>query len=142
MNNLEMALSYIKKSETRIRHARLAINEGDYSYVVRQCQEAVELLLKAALRLVGIEYPKRHDVGFVLKIEAKRFPKWFQQEIDSLAKISSELGSKRELSMYGDEEKGIPPDALFSKEDAEKALNFAEYVYALVSRLLESYAKG
>ena len=38
-----------------MKHAKEAFESGNYPYVVRQCQEAVELLLKASLRLVGIE---------------------------------------------------------------------------------------
>jgi HEPN domain-containing protein len=41
--------------------------------VVRQCQEAVELLLKASLRLVGAEPPKWHDVGTILKKKKRDF---------------------------------------------------------------------
>ena len=53
-----MAKSYVKQAEERLYHAKEALKRGNYPYVVRQCQEAVELLLKAALRLVGIEPPK------------------------------------------------------------------------------------
>jgi HEPN domain-containing protein len=58
-----MARAYMRQASGRLRHAREALKEGNYPYVVRQCQEAVELLLKAVLRLVGIEPPKWHDVG-------------------------------------------------------------------------------
>jgi len=37
----------------RIKTARLALEEGGLAYCIRQCQEAVELSLKAALRMVG-----------------------------------------------------------------------------------------
>ncbi len=55
LNNLEMTRSYISQTMERIRHAREALSGGNYPYVVRQCQETVELLLKAALRIVGVE---------------------------------------------------------------------------------------
>ncbi|MEM3132496.1 MAG: HEPN domain-containing protein, partial [Sulfolobales archaeon] len=113
MNNVSMAQSYLRQAEERIRHAKEALERGNYPYVVRQCQESVELLLKAALRLVGVEVPKWHDVGPVLKREAQRFPEWFQVEIPALARISRKLRRERELSMYGDEESGIPPDELY-----------------------------
>jgi HEPN domain-containing protein len=80
VNNLEMAVSYERQAAERLRHAREALASGNYPYVVRQCQEAVELLLKAALRLAGVEPPKWHDVGPVLRREAGRFPEWFRGE--------------------------------------------------------------
>ncbi len=74
MNNIELAQAYIEEARRRIRTAEQALSEKAYAYCIRQCQEAVELLLKAALRLVGIELPKWHDVGPVLVRFQDRFP--------------------------------------------------------------------
>lgn len=134
-----MAQSYLRQAEERIKHAREALEGGNYPYVVRQCQEAVELLLKASLRLVGVEVPKWHDVGPVLRREAHRFPEWFQAEIPILARISRKLRREREISMYGDEESGIPPDELYDRVDAEEALGYALQVYSTVLKLIQQY---
>jgi len=56
-------------------------------------------LLKAALRLIGLDVPKWHDVEPVLRREAARFPIWFQKEVRKLAQISRKLRRERELSM-------------------------------------------
>jgi HEPN domain-containing protein len=138
MNNLEMAKSYRRQAQERLRHAREALDSGSYPYVVRQCQEAVELLLKAALRVAGIEPPKWHDVGPLLRINAERFPEWFRGEIPKLSRISRRLRREREPSVYGDEEAGIPPDELYFREDAEEALEMAEYTLNVVSKLIQS----
>jgi len=114
------------------------LSRENYPYVVRQCQEAVELLLKSALRLIGLDVPKWHDVGPVLRKEASRFPIWFQKEVRKLAQISRKLRREREPSMYGDEESGTPPDELYFREDAEEALNQAKYVHSMVKKLFES----
>ncbi|MHA1589950.1 MAG: HEPN domain-containing protein, partial [Candidatus Njordarchaeales archaeon] len=110
MNNIEMAKAYLRQAEARIRTAERALKEGNYPYSVRQAQEAVELSLKAVLRLVGIEPPKWHDVGPILRKNRNRFPNWFRELIDELAFISRQLRREREVSMYGDEEMGIPPN--------------------------------
>jgi HEPN domain-containing protein len=141
VNNLEMAVSYERQAAERLRHAREALASGNYPYVVRQCQEAVELLLKAALRLAGVEPPKWHDVGPVLRREAGRFPEWFRGEVARLARVSRKLRREREPSMYGDEESGTPPDELYFREDAEEALEMAEYVLSTVSKLISEYAR-
>jgi len=88
LNNDNLARSYVRQAEERIKHAREALNEGNYPYTVRQCQEAVELLLKASLRYVGVEPPKLHDVGYILRKEKNRFPQWFQEKIDEFAYYS------------------------------------------------------
>jgi len=48
----------------RIKYAEISLNEDkDFAYCVRASQEAVELSIKAILRLIGVEYPKTHDPG-------------------------------------------------------------------------------
>ena len=101
LNNYDLAKSYIRQAEERIKHAKEALNEGSYPYAVRQCQEAVELLLKAALRYVGVEPPKLHDVGPLLRKERDRFPAWFQERIDEFAYYSRVLRSERERRCTG-----------------------------------------
>ena len=66
-----MAESYLLESEIRLKTAQLALKEGYYSYAIRQSQKCVELSLKSTLRLVGIEPPKWHDVGLILKKRIK-----------------------------------------------------------------------
>jgi len=139
MKNTSMARSYIRQGLERIRHAEEALNNGNYPYVIRQSQEAVELLLKAALRLVGIEPPKWHDVGPILRREKLRFPNWFREHIPSLARISRRLRREREPAMYGDEELGIPPEEIYDKIDAEEALEWARLVADLVQKLYREY---
>ncbi len=141
MNNIALARSHVRQAEERIKHAREALESGNYPYVVRQCQEAVELALKAALRVVGIEPPKWHDVGPILRREVHRFPQWFKEKVDYLASISRSLRKERELAMYGDEEAGIPPEELYTCIDAEQALTQAQTVLDLVKKLLQELVK-
>ena len=141
LNNVEMAKSYIEEAEKRVRVAEMMLREKSYAYCIRQCQEAVGLLLKAALRLVGIEPPKWHDVGPVLLEFSSRFPEWFRERIPEVAAISRWLRREREPSMYGDEELGLPPSRLYTEPYAAKALEGAKMVLSCVKKLLEEYLK-
>lgn len=109
--------------------------------MVRQSQEAVELSLKAALRLVGVEFPKEHDVSDALVENSGKFPRWFSDEIPTMARVSKELFQKRIPSMYGEEGRGKGPGELFTRDDASAASADANVVYKLVARLLRSYSK-
>lgn len=142
MNSFRLARSNLRQAEERLKHSREALETGNYPYVVRQCQEAVELALKAALRIAGIEPPKWHDVGPILRRERSRFPGWFREMVDELASISRSLRKERELAMYGDEELGLPPEELYTRIDAEQALMLAEKVVGVVTRLLEEAEKA
>ncbi len=139
MDNIELARAYVEEAERRVKVAEWALGEEAYAYCIRQCQEAVELLLKAALRLVGVEPPKWHDVGPLLLEFSDRFPEWFREAIPELAAISRWLRREREPSMYGDEETGIPPTRLYTKPYAAKALDSCKLVYEKVSRLLSEW---
>ncbi|MEM1655815.1 MAG: HEPN domain-containing protein [Nitrososphaerota archaeon] len=139
MNNLDMARSYLRQAEERVKWTSQALEDGNYAYVVRQSQEAVELSLKACLRIVGVEPPKWHDVGPVLRREREKFPEWFRNSIDYLAMISRTLRREREASMYGDEETGTPPDQLYSRLDAEQALEYAREAHSKAKKLYEEY---
>lgn len=130
-----MAASYLKQAEERLRHVKEALGDN-HAFVIRQSQEVVELSLKASLRLIGIEPPKFHDVGPILRRNDGAFPQWFKAEIDEMAYISRILRREREPSMYGDDELALSPDELYSLEDAKKAFEGARLVYGNCERLM------
>src|SRR5882762_6090795 len=109
----KFAQDYIARATERISAAEDALKRGSFPEVIRFSQEATELSLKAALRLVGIEYPKVHDVGDVLQLNAKRFPEKFQERIPQIAEFSREAAAKRSLAMYGVEASGKTPGQIF-----------------------------
>jgi len=136
MRLAKLAEDYFKRATVRIKSAELAYSEKSYPDVVRYSQECVELSLKAALRAVGVEYPKEHDVSRILKAVKDRFPEWFRKEIEKVGEISRELADKRSPSLYGIESLGKTAADIFGKEDAEKALSDAKYVSDTVRKLL------
>ena len=131
-----MALSYVRQAEERLHHAEEAVERGSYPYVIRQCQEAVELCLKSVLRLYGIEYPRAHDVGHVLRQYSNLFPDWFRERIPEIARMSRDLCYNRGPAMYGDEDAEVPPEELYDETDAAEAIKGATLVYQLSTRLL------
>ncbi|MEM0053593.1 MAG: HEPN domain-containing protein [Nitrososphaeria archaeon] len=136
MKNIEMCSSMLDQASFRLKTAKQAMEDGHFAYVVRCSQECVELSLKASLRLLGIEYPKKHDVSRILLLNRSRFPEWFP--VDEFAKVSRVLAEKREPAVYGDELRLIPSSILFDKGQAEDALKSAEKVYSFCLRLFES----
>jgi HEPN domain-containing protein len=115
--------------ERMISRASIVLQEAEYlkekeawNLVVRRSQEAVELALKCALLWAKIEVPRIHDVGPILKQYANRYPEHFMNQIPHLASISRLLRAEREISFYGDEQSGMPPESLYTKEDAQEAI--------------------
>jgi len=131
--------------ERMISQALIIVEEAEYlqekrawNMVVRRSQEAVELALKAALYRAQIEVPRIHDVGPVLKQHADRYPELFQRQIPHLSSISRQLRAEREISFYGDEQSGVPPESLYTREDAQEALSKAREVLSACQNLIET----
>lgn len=119
-SNRELAESYLEDAEYSLEEAKEAYKRELYHRVVRRCQECVELSLKATLRLLGIEYPKTHEVsGALIKIAGK-LPNWFRRELDEVINISTALAIQRAPSFYGDELRKLPPKRIYRREDAKK----------------------
>lgn len=137
MRLVKMAEAYLRQAEARVKDAKEALSDGLRAYAMRLSQEAVELSLKAALRLVAIEYPKKHDVSDVVVEVKERFPDWFKSEVHAIANVSKRLAAKREVCMYGDEEAAVSPDEAVSAEEAAEAVADSERVYRLCKRLLD-----
>lgn len=126
-----------------ISRALIIIEEAEYlqgkqawNMVVRRSQEVVELALKAALIWAQIEVPRIHDVGPLLKQYADRYPEPFRSRIHQLASISRMLRAEREISFYGDEQSGVPPESLYTPEDAKEALLKAHEVLSACRELI------
>ena len=139
LNNKNLAKDYLNEASFRVETAGNVINKEAYAYCVRQCQEAVEMTLKAALRIAGLDYPKWHDIGNVLIKEKDKFPEIFQNNIPKLTSISTLLMKFRELAMYGDEKSSKSPSSLFNKEVAMKALNDAKFCLEKVTSMFELF---
>jgi len=139
MKNVSMAESYLKRAQRRLRDAQRALEESYVPDAVRYCQECVEIAVKAVLRLVGIEYPKSHDLSAELSLFSDRFPDWFRARIPKLAETMRLLTKTRGLAFYGDEERGLTPEELFSYDYAKKTLEDVKLYLDLCLKLLEKW---
>ena len=104
--------------------------------MVREAPEVVELLLKGALRFVGVDPPKRHDVRNAILRAMERFPSEARDELRELAEASSVLAQERSHAFYGDEEAMVGASELFKVEDGRRALILVDRVLSLYARLL------
>lgn len=75
MNNIDLSKYYLREASIRLKYVELSLNEDkDYAYCVRSSQEAVEVSIKAVLRLMGLEYTKTHYPGKLLINYSVMFP--------------------------------------------------------------------
>lgn len=132
----DLSLSYLKKAQVRFRALFFYKDNEAYSDVVREAQELVELLLKAVLRAIGVEVPKVHDVSRTLEKHRSLLPMALVESLDDIKKISKRLRKERELSFYGAED--FIPTEEYGEEDAELAINDAEFVLKAVQAVMKT----
>jgi HEPN domain-containing protein len=130
VNNREKGKALILRAERVIkRDLEGAVKDGDFNMVVRRAQEAVELVLKGALTILGIEYPKIHDVGKIFADVVQRKVGTTETEIlEKIIHISTRLTEDRAPAFYGErsygqgEAKEAHCDALFVLDEVKKLL--------------------
>jgi HEPN domain-containing protein len=132
MTNRDLAKSYIWKAETRLDALEALRKRQNYSDVVREAQETVELALKGMLRAIGVEPPKYHDVGGLLLEHGDRFKTTITKHLERAAVISKRLRKERELAFYGDID--FIPTEEYTEEDARQAIEDAKWVVELAKK--------
>ncbi len=130
MTTSALARSYFVKARKRRRALEVLLEDGAYSDVVREAQELVEPALKGMLRFVGVEPPKRHDVGTLLVQHRDRLPERVAEVAERLAEISHRLRQEREAAFYGDDD-FIPTDE-YTRDEAQAAVDDARFVLGLI----------
>jgi len=128
MSNFELGSKLLNEAEEYYEEMLRAYERGSWNVVVRRAQEVVELSLKGLLKIMGIEYPKEHDVGDVF--ERACGEKGIEVEAEALARIkrtSSRLARERAPAFY--------MDRVYSEGQAKEAKEGAEQVLGMAREL-------
>lgn len=132
----------LRRGLDALEAAEAGFERRRYALVVSLAQQACELSLKATLRFVAIDPPRQHDVGELLAARARRFPRWFREEVPFLRESSELLARLREPATYGSPSADRAPAELFSDPSAASdALERARRVCALATRLIKAKEK-
>jgi HEPN domain-containing protein len=136
MTSDQVARDYLTRARARWIALEALMSAGGYPDVVRESQDLVELVLKGALRFVGVDPPKRHDVHDAAMAYADRLPGEWRQTLDELRGSLDQLAQDRSPAFYGNEEADIPASELFGEGDARRAMAVADRLLDLYIRLL------
>ena len=128
MTNREAGEPLVKEAQRIFeRDLKAAWTEGDYKMTLRRAQEVVELALKGALRILGVDFPKVHDVGPVFVEQARgkggQVPEGILEEI---RRISAWLSEARAPAFY--------LDRTYGEADAQRAFAEAQFVLTEVRK--------
>jgi HEPN domain-containing protein len=130
MKTGEMIKDYFFRAKWCLKEAEMALSEKNNPMCIRRSQEALELITKALLRYMAIEYPREHDVGDSLVYIEKKLPEYLKSEIPSLRNLLTELARVCGPAFYGYEREGIPASEVFSAE-------YASSTFSNVSRIVD-----
>jgi HEPN domain-containing protein len=126
MNNFNTGDSLLSAARELYDEMLRAYERGSWNIVVRRAQEIVELSLKGLLKMMGVEYPKIHDVGGIFgRICVNMNIEIDPEELAQLKHISSDLAEARAPAFYMEREYS-KDDADRAKADARKVLDFAK----------------
>jgi HEPN domain-containing protein len=79
----------------------MELKRGSWNLAVRRAQEVVELALKGLINLMGVEYPRTHDVSPVLaELLPQHLPDVPQTVVAEIQHISRTLTRKRAPAFY------------------------------------------
>lgn len=136
MTSDQLARDYLARARARRAALHALMDAGGYPDVVRESQDIVELVLKGALRFVGVDPPKRHDVHRAVMPFIDRLPPEWREMLVDLREGLDRLADDRAPSFYGDEARDIPASELFGEADARRAIAVAERLLDMYARLL------
>ncbi len=139
MTNLDLAASYLLKAQKRLKVLDLLLSEEDYSDVIREAQELVELCQKGMLRRVGVDPPKWHDVGSIIVENIDRFAPELHEDLRRSAGISKRLRKERELAFYGDID--FIPSEEYCFDDARMVIDEARFLVGLAEKIIPESEK-
>lgn len=129
MRNGERADRFFADAERIAAEVRRAVDDAAWNLVVRRAQEVVELVVKALLTQMTIDYPKTHDPAPAL-VEAMRRRGLDQDPafLERLLELSARLERLRSPAFY---QEIIVPEA-----EARELATGATEVLAVGRRLL------
>jgi HEPN domain-containing protein len=135
MSPKDLPRAYAKKCQSRLKAIQVLKDDENFSDVVRESQEVVELASKGILRLALIDPPHRHDVAAELKESINILGKKHSHTIEEIMTANHWLRREREMAFYGAED--FDPTEGYSIKDADRAHSYAKLTVEFLLQLLE-----
>jgi HEPN domain-containing protein len=150
MKEFEYPENLIKKARDLVSQAENEFKSPlpSYSNVIYLCQTAIELSGKAIFKIMGLDFPREHQLLFerekrkvrpeINELLQQKFPEYFtrKDEIPRVIFLTYFWDQFYTIGKYGIEEMNFSPDKLFEKEEAQLAINHANYCVSLADELL------
>ena len=128
MKNFESGDQLLRDAEIYYEELHSMYEKERWNIVIRRAQEVVELSLKGVLKMMGIEYPKVHNIApLFVKLFQEKGIKLEKDMVEKLLMTSEILAKERAPSFYGEK--------VYSKEDADNAKKGAKDILEWINKI-------
>ena len=85
----KLAMDYLKRAKIWLEILKVLYKKEDYSDVIEEAQEVVELTLKAVLRLIGVELPVEvpSQALTILSMSSGGIPNRVMERVSTVVKV-------------------------------------------------------
>jgi len=133
MTNVRLAEAFLDRARERLKALDTLRNEADYSDVIREARDIVELCFRGMLRIMGVEVSRYRDAGEVLNENVPKLPGEVRGQAERLHEIYIDLARRKSLVPP---EEGVPVEKLLLA-DADRATAEAEWVLQVAQLTLD-----
>lgn len=130
VNNYDLGKKLLTETGEIIEDLNRDYGSGAWNLTIRRAQEVVELTLKALLKMLGVEFPKVHDVGdvFVRVCEEKGI-RIKDEILRRITQISASLAEDRAPSFYMERD--------YDADEAKEAKESTGWIHSMAEDLVK-----
>ncbi|MGH9870701.1 MAG: HEPN domain-containing protein [Candidatus Polarisedimenticolia bacterium] len=133
MTNVRLAEAFLDKARERLKALDTLRSEADFTDVIREARDIVELCFRGMLRIMGVEVSRYRDAGEVLAENIIKLPPEVRGQAGRLHEIYVDLSRSKSLVPP---EEGVPVEKLMLV-DADRATAEAEWVLEIAQLTLD-----
>lgn len=115
---------------------------NSHTNTIIDCQQSIEISVKAMFHAVGEDPPKNHDISFqnAYALLHADFPEHFSQaqSIPRAVFLTQFWNEFYTIAKYGNEDNLIPANQLFDEDEAKLAVDHAQFCVTTAGALLNS----
>ncbi len=138
MTNLRLAEAFLERARARLEALGSLRAEADFSDVIREARDIVELCFRGMLRVVGIAVPRWVDIGDAIRDGITKLPADVAMHRDRIMEIHSDLKMERRTAPPDDP--SAYSDKLFVA-DADRACAEADWVLGLAQLTIDIFSR-
>jgi HEPN domain-containing protein len=131
MTSIRLAEAFLDRARTRLQALDALRAEADFSDVVREARDIVDLCIRGMLRVMDIEVSRWREAGEILQENIRRFPTEIVAHEERLMGILKDLAQANEIPPSDEDP---VPHAVIEKmniADADRATAEAEWVLGI-----------